>query len=69
MKKQRMMSARPSAAMAMQAGERTVVASAKELAAIRRGRTKIRRGDYLTIDELRQALETPRRKAGRKRKS
>jgi predicted transcriptional regulator len=44
-----------------------VTPSARELAAIRRGRTEIRRGDYLTIDELRQALETPRRKAGRQK--
>jgi Arc/MetJ-type ribon-helix-helix transcriptional regulator len=42
-------------------------ASPRELAAIRRGRSEILRGDYLTIDELRQALETPRRKASRKR--
>ena len=67
MKKQRTMPPGPSVAEAEQKGERTVVASARELAAIRRCRTEIRRGDYLTIDELRQALEIPRRKASRKR--
>jgi hypothetical protein len=66
MKKQRTMPARPSATKAQQGGERTVAASTVELAAIRRGRTEIRRGDYLTIKGLRHALETPRRKASRK---
>jgi hypothetical protein len=67
MKKQRMMPARPSTAMAKQGRQRTVVASDKELAAIRRGRVEIRQGAYLTIEGLRQALEIPRRKASRKK--
>jgi hypothetical protein len=41
--------------------------SARELVAIRRGRAEIQQGDYLTIDELRQALDASRRKARRKK--
>ncbi len=44
-----------------------VSVSARELAAIRRGRSEIQQGHFLTVDELRQALDSSRRKARRKK--
>ena len=43
-----------------------VTATKSELAAIRRGRAQIRRGDYVTLDQLAHVLDTPPRKASRK---
>ena len=43
-----------------------VAASKSELEAIRRGRAQIRRGEYLTLDELLYGMDTPRRKTSRK---
>jgi len=43
-----------------------VAASKSELAAIRQGRAQIRRGDYVTFDQLIHELDTPPRKARRK---
>lgn len=37
-----------------------------EAAAIRRGRTAYKRGDYVTLDQLHQELDTARRQAGKK---
>ncbi len=42
---------------------RTYTPTARELRAIERGRTAIRRGDYYTLDELRAALGSPSRQA------
>jgi predicted transcriptional regulator len=39
-----------------------VPATAAELRALARGRAAMKRGDYLTLDELRHAVESPRRK-------
>jgi len=44
-----------------------VEASKAELAAIRRGRAEIRRGQYVTLEQLADELGTPDRKAGPKR--
>jgi len=44
-----------------------VEASKAELAAIRRGRAEIRRGQYVTLEQLTDELGTPDRKAGPKR--
>ena len=38
-----------------------------ELAAIRKGRGQIRRGQFVTLQQLLHDLDTPDRKAGRKR--
>jgi predicted transcriptional regulator len=43
-----------------------VAASKSELAAIRRGRAQIRRGEYVTLDQLLDDLEVTRRKTRRK---
>ena len=43
-----------------------VTASRSELAAIRQGRDEIRRGQYVTLDQLLHDLDAPRRKTGRK---
>lgn len=37
-----------------------------ELAAIRRGRAEIDRGDFVTLDQLKDELEPSNRKAGKK---
>lgn len=44
-----------------------VEASKAELAAIRRGRAEVRRGQYVTLEQLADELGTPHRKAGSKR--
>jgi CopG family transcriptional regulator/antitoxin EndoAI len=44
-----------------------VTASPAELAEIRRGRAEIRRGEYVTLDELIDGLESANRKASPKR--
>jgi predicted transcriptional regulator len=44
-----------------------VVPTPAEVRGLRRGRTEIARGDYLTYDELRNALATARRPTGRKK--
>ena len=38
-----------------------------ELAAIRKGRAEIRRGEFVTLQQLLHDLDRPNRKAGRKR--
>ena len=43
-----------------------VAASRSELEAIRRGRAEMRRGEYVDLDQLLHAVDTPRRKTGRK---
>ena len=43
-----------------------VTPSAGELAAIRLGRAEIRRGDYLSLDQLRHDLDAPLRKTRKK---
>lgn len=43
-----------------------VAASRAELSAIRQGRDEIRRGRYVTLDQLLHELDAPRRKASRK---
>lgn len=42
-------------------------ATKAELAAIRKGRAEIKRGDYVTLDELHHDLDTPRSQASRKK--
>jgi predicted transcriptional regulator len=44
-----------------------VAASKAELAAIRRGRTEIENGEYITLDELLHGLAAPNRKTSRKK--
>lgn len=39
----------------------------QELAAIRKGRAEIRRGEYISLDELLNAVDARRRKARKKR--
>lgn len=41
-------------------------ASRSELEAIRLGRAEMRRGEYVNLDQLLHAMDTPRRKTGRK---
>jgi predicted transcriptional regulator len=41
--------------------------TASELRAIRRGRAEIKRGHFVTLDQLSDELESPRRKARAKR--
>jgi predicted transcriptional regulator len=41
--------------------------TAAELRALERGRAAMKRGDYLTLDELKHAVEPPRRKGSRKK--
>jgi predicted transcriptional regulator len=41
--------------------------SAAELRAVRRGRAQIRQGEYVTLDELFNDLESKNRQAGKKR--
>ncbi len=43
-----------------------VTPSPSELAAIRRGRAEIRRGDYLSLDQLHHDLDAPLRKTRKK---
>ena len=43
-----------------------VTASKAELAAIRQGRAQIRRGEYVTLDQLRHDLDLTHRKTRRK---
>ncbi len=44
-----------------------VAASRTELAAIRRGRTEIEKGDYVTLDELLHGVAAANRKTSRKK--
>ena len=44
----------------------TVAASRSELQGIRLGRAEMRRGEYVTLDQLLHAVDNPRRKTGRK---
>ena len=46
---------------------REVAASRAELRAIQRGRAAYARGDYVTLDQLLHEMESPRRRAGKKR--
>lgn len=43
-----------------------VMASAAELRAIRRGRAEIKRGEYVTLDQLLHEMGTPRRAKSKK---
>ena len=45
----------------------TYVATKAEAAAIRKGRAAIKRGEFVTLDELLHDLDHPRRQARRKR--
>jgi len=45
---------------------REVAASPAELRAIRRGRAEIRRGQYVTLDQLLHEVGTPRRQKSKK---
>ena len=44
-----------------------VTPTAAELRALERGRAAMKRGDYLTLGELRHAVESPRRKRRQKK--
>ncbi len=44
----------------------TVAASKSELQAIRLGRAEMRRGEYVSLDQLLRAVDNPPRKARRK---
>jgi metal-responsive CopG/Arc/MetJ family transcriptional regulator len=45
---------------------RVVAASRSELEAMRLGRAEMRRGEYVSLDQLLHAVDNPRRKTGRK---